>query len=82
MIVELELDLPGIEKVHLEKLVVAMRLHIAAKELGHPSKRLIVHVFAAQALFILGADIDIGNRLLTHSAPPMASPADGTISLE
>jgi hypothetical protein len=32
MIVELKLNLPGIQKVHLKELVVAMRLHIAAKK--------------------------------------------------
>jgi HSP20 family molecular chaperone IbpA len=32
MIVELQLNLPGIEKVHLKILVVAMRLHVAAKK--------------------------------------------------
>jgi HSP20 family molecular chaperone IbpA len=32
MIIELQLNLPGIEKVHLEILVVAMRLHVAAKK--------------------------------------------------
>lgn len=32
VIVELELNLPGIEKVHLKILVVTMRLHVAAKK--------------------------------------------------
>ncbi len=32
MIVELELNLPGVEKMHLKILVVAVRLHVAAKK--------------------------------------------------
>ncbi len=67
MIVELQLNLPGIEKVHLEELIVSMRLHITAKKLRHAGKRLIVHIPGAQTLFILGTDVDIGNHTLAHN---------------
>ncbi len=67
MIVQLQFDLPGIEKVHLKIVVVAMGLHIAAKKGRHPAKGLIMHIVRPQTLVVLFTDIDIGNRALAHN---------------
>jgi HSP20 family molecular chaperone IbpA len=61
VIVELQFNLPGIEKVHLKVLVVSMRLHVAAKKGRHAGKRLIVHILGPQTLIVIFVDIDISD---------------------
>ena len=76
VIVELEFNLPGIQKVHLKILVVTMRLHVAAKKGRHACERLVVHIVGAQTFVVLLADINVGDRALAHdrsSVDPAAS---------
>ena len=67
MVIKLQLNLPGIKKVHLKIAVVAMRLHVAAKKGRHTGKRLIVHLFGTQALVVIFIDVDVGDGMLTHT---------------
>ncbi len=76
VVVELKLNLPGVEKVHLKILVVTVRLHVAAKKGRHAGKRLVVHIVGAQTFVVLLADINVGDEALAHdrsSVDPAAS---------